>query len=310
MENNTSSIFQSISENGQRYVEEKIGRLLNAAMKHYIVEGKKSGDYHKFCSDNGLKEEKTYQFMKADDEPSSPQTLVDLDTAFEPKHTEINTFDFDLNSKHNTDFIKMLVNVRTKDAEESKTATETKVVPTQKYLKTKRKAVFSNPAEVLDQDSSFVPPKYEKSESEKEKIKNALMNNMLTKKLSDESINTLIDAMQKRAYNKDDVLIQYGDDGSEYFVLDSGDLECKVYDQDTGDIIVTKAIQEGSGFGELALLYQTPRSATITATSDCIAWVLDQMTFKTVIMSSAIKERNTRLSFVDKINFFSEYQDV
>jgi len=56
--------------------------------------------------------------------------------------------------------------------------------------------VFSNPADVLEQDSSFVPPKYEKSESERVKIRNALMNNMLTKKLSDEAINTLIAAMQ------------------------------------------------------------------------------------------------------------------
>lgn len=173
--------------------------------------------------------------------------------------------------------------------------------------------MFSNPADVLEQDSSFVPPKYEKSESERVKIRNALMNNMLTKKLSDEAINTLIAAMQKKTFKKEDILIQFGDDGKEYFVLESGVLECKVYSEETKEVVVTKTITEGSAFGELALLYQTPRSATITALTDCTAWVLDQMTFKTVIMSSAIKERNIRLQFVDNIKVFekmSRYEKI
>lgn len=76
---------------------------------------------------------------------------------------------------------------------------------------------------------------------------------------------------------------------------------------------VTKTITEGSAFGELALLYQTPRSATIAALTDVTTWVLDQMTFKTVIMSSAIKERNIRLNFVDNIKVFekmSRYEKI
>lgn len=71
---------------------------------------------------------------------------------------------------------------------------------------------------------------------------------------------------------------------------------------------MTKSITEGNAFGELALLYQTPRSATIIALTDCNTWVLDQMTFKTVIMASAIKERNIRLQLVDKVKFLDDDQ--
>ena len=105
----------------------------------------------------------------------------------------------------------------------------------------------------------------------------------------------------------------YGTEGKEYFVLESGVLECSVYSEETKEVIVTKNITEGMAFGELALLYQTPRSATISALTDCTAWVLDQMTFKTVIMSNAIKERNIRLQFVDKIKVFeklSRYEKI
>jgi len=132
------------------------------------------------------------------------------------------------------------------------------------------------------------------------------MNNMLTKKLSDESINTLIAAFQRKNFKKDDVIIQYGDDGKEYFVLESGVLQCQVFNDDTKEIAMTKTITEGNAFGELALLYNTPRSATISALTDCTTWVLDQITFKTVIMSSAIKERNIRLNFLDKAKVFEK----
>lgn len=296
MENKSSLIFQAISMNGQKYIEEKIGRLLNEAMIQFISHGKKSGDYSKFLKANGLVEEKQYQFMKADEEPSSPMTSGDSEPSFEDSPS---------------DFIDMMVKIKNRE-EESIASTE-KVIPNQKYLKKKRKAVFSNPADVLEQDSSFVPPKYEKSESERVKIKNSLMKNMLTKKLSVDHINTLINAMQKRQYKKEDILITFGEEGKEYFILESGILECKVFSEETKEVVVTKTITEGNAFGELALLYQTPRSATITALTDCSAWVLDQMTFKTVIMSSAIRERNIRLNFVDKIKVFekmSKYEKI
>jgi hypothetical protein len=117
-----------------------------------------------------------------------------------------------------TEFMDLLCRLKDKQRKNRRHESEKKI-PDQKYLQKKRKAVFSNPADVLEQDS-FVPPKYEKSESERVKIKNALMTNMLTTKLSDEDINILIGAMQKKTFNKDDVLIQYGDEGKEYFVLD------------------------------------------------------------------------------------------
>lgn len=289
-----SQIFTSISQNCQKYIEEKIGRLLNTTLVELIAKAKKSGDFAKFLNANGLQEEKEYHFRKTDEEPSSPVTKSDPEEHFDAPN----------------EFIDIIYNIKQKE-EEGKQGQDN-VIPDQKYLQKKRKAVFSNPADVLEQDS-FVPPKYEKSESERVKIKTALMNNMLTKKLSDEAINTLINAMQKKTFKKDEVIIQYGDDGKEYFVLDTGVCECKVFSEETKEVAVNKTITEGSAFGELALLYQTPRSATITALTDCTTWVLDQMTFKTVIMSSAIKERNIRLNFVDKIKVFekmSRYEKI
>ena len=144
------NIFSGISENSQKYIQEKIGRLLNTSMVSFISRAKKTGDYKLFLASNDLTEEKEYQFIKTDEEPSSPISKSESSDTSNPA----------------SEFIEILCKIR--DAEEEKVSDS--VIPDKKYLQTKRKAVFSNPADVFEQDS-FVPPKYEKAESERVKIK-------------------------------------------------------------------------------------------------------------------------------------------
>jgi len=40
-----------------------------------------------------------------------------------------------------------------------------------------------------------------------------------------------------------------------------------------------KTLEESSSFGELALLYNSPRSATVKANPSLILWAIDRITF-------------------------------
>ena len=40
---------------------------------------------------------------------------------------------------------------------------------------------------------------------------------------------------------------------------------------------------KGAAFGELALMYNTPRAATIKASEDCKLWAIDRNTFRSII---------------------------
>ncbi len=44
------------------------------------------------------------------------------------------------------------------------------------------------------------------------------------------------------------------------------------------------------GFGELALLYDSPRAATVIATSDVKTWAIDRVTFKRVMIGTTIRK--------------------
>lgn len=85
--------------------------------------------------------------------------------------------------------------------------------------------------------------------------------------------------------------IKEGDDGDFLYVVESGILKCtKVFPGNTEPTFL-KDYVPGEAFGELALLYNAPRAATITANEESILWGLDRRTFNHIVKDSAIKRR-------------------
>ena len=74
------------------------------------------------------------------------------------------------------------------------------------------------------------------------------------------------------------VLIRQGEPGREFFVIVEG--KAKVSARGKG----AKTLGPGAGIGELSLLDQGPRSATVTAVSDMYLLVLDSRSFSSLIV--------------------------
>ena len=83
----------------------------------------------------------------------------------------------------------------------------------------------------------------------------------------------VLDAMFERKVKAGEIVIQQGDDGDNFYVIESGTYEFFV----TGDDGVTKRVGEyrdSGSFGELALMYNMPRSATAKAATDGSLWAM------------------------------------
>lgn len=102
------------------------------------------------------------------------------------------------------------------------------------------------------------------------------MNSFMFSALDEKDRNIVIDAMEERKYQPNDYVIKQGADGDMLYVVDEGDLDCyKLFQGATSDKYL-KTYHPGESFGELALLYNVPRAATIISKTSSTLFGLDR----------------------------------
>jgi CRP-like cAMP-binding protein len=134
-----------------------------------------------------------------------------------------------------------------------------------------------------------------KSNDARNRIRTVITNNILFKNLDEEQLEDLIDEMFEVRLKPDGVIIRQGDDGDNFYVVDSGELYVLYKD------VVVATIGVGKGFGEIALMYMCPRTATVKAKSDVILWGMSRATFRRSLMTHAIRKRELYESFLERV---------
>ena len=77
-----------------------------------------------------------------------------------------------------------------------------------------------------------------------------------------------------------------------------------------GEKVLT--IGEGASFGELALIYGTPRAATVKAStsSDVKLWGIDRDSYRRILMGSTIRKRKMYEEFLSKVSILGKWLDI
>lgn len=105
-----------------------------------------------------------------------------------------------------------------------------------------------------------------------------------------------------------EMVINQGDDGDELYFVFQGSLECyKLY---PGNSTPTHLLTytPGMSFGELSLLYNTPRAASIKAKEPSVLYSLDRECFNNIVKESAIKKREKYDSFLSDVELLQELE--
>lgn len=100
-----------------------------------------------------------------------------------------------------------------------------------------------------------------KSADVKKRIEERLTSAFMFMGLDDNDLKVVIDAMDEKKAPANEFVIKEGDNGDVLYIVESGELSCtKVID---GKETYLKNFNPGDVFGELALLYNAPRAASI-----------------------------------------------
>jgi cAMP-dependent protein kinase regulator len=114
--------------------------------------------------------------------------------------------------------------------------------------------------------------------------------------------------MEEKRFKAGDYAIKQGDDGNELFVVENGTLSCyKVFSGQTQPTFLKK-YEPGDAFGELALLYNAPRAASIIADGPSLLWCLDRDTFNHIVKDSSRKRREKYENFLTQVKILEKME--
>lgn len=152
---------------------------------------------------------------------------------------------------------------------------------------------------------NFVAPVHAKSATAMTAIRDKLKMTFMFNQLDEREQDVVILAMEERNAVNSEKIIQQGDEGDCLYVVGSGTLTCTRVQKEGQEPTFLKTYQPGEAFGELALLYNAPRAATITATEDCQLWKLDRDTFNHIVKDAASKKRVLYDTFLSNVSILS-----
>ncbi|XP_075755649.1 cAMP-dependent protein kinase type I-beta regulatory subunit isoform X1 [Pelodiscus sinensis] len=160
----------------------------------------------------------------------------------------------------------------------------------------------------------------------------AISKNVLFAHLDDNERSDIFDAMFPVMHIAGETVIQQGDEGDNFYVIDQGEVDAHRAAQSGSDsrepwallkhqgleqlsplpslssglVYVNgewvTSIGEGGSFGELALIYGTPRAATVKAKTDLKLWGIDRDSYRRILMGSTLRKRKMYEEFLSKVS--------
>jgi len=168
-------------------------------------------------------------------------------------------------------------------------------------------------------------PVYEKGEQLRALLRKAVSESLLFKACTDQDLDDYVNAFKPENFQAGDVIIKQGDDGDVFYIVETG--ETQVYitdstkitksveeknsddedeekqgggggdDEEESDQLLVNTLGPGASFGELALLYNTKRAATIKASTYTRVWSIDRFVYQ------AVKQVNSKAFTAQVVEF-------
>lgn len=173
-------------------------------------------------------------------------------------------------------------------------------------------------AESLDPSavsSNLVKVVIPKTSEQRSRIESSISSNLLFRNLDEDQYKDVINAMKEITVQGGTEVIVQGAVGDFFYVVEEGTFEVWVRPPPTFTYVgpglpstsvpgIAKKVAgygPGGSFGELALMYNAPRAATVISTSKSTMWALDRVTFRSILMEHTSRKRKMYESFLGSV---------
>lgn len=134
-------------------------------------------------------------------------------------------------------------------------------------------------------------------------ISSVMKDNVVFMNLDAENKAQIIAEMWKSTIPAGVSAVRQGDLGDCLYVIASGEFDVFVNDR--------KVAVRGKGtmFGELALMYNSPRAATVRANQDSVVWMIDRFTFRRIVTGLSVQKFDVYVKFLKNVQLLVPLAD-
>ncbi|XP_073790013.1 cGMP-dependent protein kinase 1 isoform X2 [Danio rerio] len=154
--------------------------------------------------------------------------------------------------------------------------------------------------EVLDITANRV----QKTSSETSQIVKAIGKNDFLRRLDEEQISMMVDLMKVLDCRAGDEIIKEGTEGDSMYIVAAGELKVTQAGRDL------RILSLGDMFGELAILYNCKRTASVKAISAVKLWCIERQTYRSIMTNKSKMKREQLMGFLKTARTLKALNDV
>lgn len=167
--------------------------------------------------------------------------------------------------------------------------------------KKKKKVIFN--VNNLEKNNELKKENFEKTQNSKtvedyKFLKKSLKNNFLFTHLNKTEFEKIFENMFSAKIKKNDYIFKQKEKADCFFIIKSGEFCVEINNKPK------KKLKKGQTFGELALLYNAPRSASIKALKSSEVYGIERKIFKKILQEINSKEKSQKLTIINNLKIF------
>lgn len=147
-----------------------------------------------------------------------------------------------------------------------------------------------------------------KTDEELEVIHSAVAVSILFTAMDEDQLEDVVSAMHPVDVKSNDVIIKQNDDDAIFYIIEKGEFDILVTAD--GEEECVAQMSRGNSFGELALMYNCKRTATVAARQDGRLWAIERQVFQGILHHTGQARINEYRQFLHKVPLLESLGDT